>query len=199
MGVDALSRRRAVFLDRDGVINRNVWNPVTQAYESPLRIEDIELCPGVIPALAQLREAQFLLFVVSNQPNYAKGKASLEALEMIHRVLMEKLVAGGIQLDGSYYCLHHPEGVIPSYSDVCICRKPSPYFLLRVCAQFGIALESSWMVGDRETDIACGKAAGSRTIHVKAESATAYNDTYADAVVENLAEAVDVILSEAPA
>ena len=85
--------RRAVFLDRDGVLNRNVWNPATGKYESPLTPEDFELLPDVIPALQLLRDAGYLLFLVSNQPNHAKGKAGMDTLDAIHRRLETALAA----------------------------------------------------------------------------------------------------------
>ena len=77
MGTD---RRRAVFLDRDGVINQNVFNPATGEYEAPLIVQDFALVPGVQKALLRLQTAGFLLFLVSNQPNYAKGKSTLSAI-----------------------------------------------------------------------------------------------------------------------
>ena len=165
MGVGALSQ--AVFLDRDGVINRNVRNPATLAWEAPLTVEDFELADNALAALSRLRQAGFLLFLVSNQPNYAKGKASLETLESIHRHLLKLLDQQGIEFAAFYYCLHHPQGVVPGHSGPCRCRKPSPFFLFEARDQFGLELERCWMVGDRGSDIECGRAAGVHTIHVR--------------------------------
>ena len=165
MGVGALSQ--AVFLDRDGVINRNVRNPRTLAWEAPLTVEDFVLAPNALASLSALRQAGFLLFLVSNQPNYAKAKASLETLENIHRHLLSLLDQQGIEFAAFYYCLHHPQGVVPGYSGPCRCRKPSPFFLLQARDQFGLDLERCWMVGDRACDIDCGQAAGVHTIHVR--------------------------------
>src|SRR5579862_2948778 len=99
---------RAVFLDRDGVLNRNVWNSETSAYESPLTAEQFELLPKVIPALQLLNDSGYLLFVVSNQPNYAKSKASMETLDAIHCRLETALAQAGIAMTAYYYCFHHP-------------------------------------------------------------------------------------------
>ena len=151
--------RAAVFLDRDGVLNRNVWNAATQAYESPLSANAFELFPDTIPSLRRLAAAGYLLFLVSNQPNYAKGKASMETLDAIHAKLMRLLDADGIEFAASYYCFHHPE-----FTGACVCRKPSPHFLLEAHRAFGVELSESWMIGDRPTDIACGRSAGTRTI-----------------------------------
>jgi D-glycero-D-manno-heptose 1,7-bisphosphate phosphatase len=153
--------KRAVFLDRDGVLNRNVWNPETSAYESPLTPEQFELLPNVIPALRLLRDAGYLLFIVSNQPNYAKGKATMDTLVAIHSKLETVLVKAGVSLDACYYCFHHP-----SFTGPCICRKPLPYFLFSARDTFDVDLACSWMIGDRATDIECGRVAGTRTVKI---------------------------------
>ena len=113
MGVGALKKRAAVFLDRDGVINRNVLNPLTGTWESPLTVEDFELMPNVLVALRALRKAGFLLFVVSNQPNYAKAKATLQILKNIHNRLLDILCKEQIEFAAFYDRLHHPHGVAP--------------------------------------------------------------------------------------
>jgi len=169
MGVAGVSAGRAVFLDRDGLLNNNVFNPVTGTYESPHRAEDFELLPGVLKGLALLQETGYRLILVSNQPSYAKGKISLAAIQAIHRRLADTLGGAAISFDAFYYCLHHPDGVIPEYSGRCECRKPSPYFLLQAKARFDLDLANSWMIGDRETDILCGRAAGVRRIRVAAD------------------------------
>lgn len=155
---------RAVFLDRDGVINRNALNPATGEYEAPLTAKDFELLPGVREALLRLRDAGYLLVLVSNQPNYAKGKSSLAELRAIDAELRRELAAIGIEFAAAYYCLHHPNGSVAGFSGLCACRKPSPYFLLRARRQLGLNFQQSRMVGDRATDIECGRAAGVRTI-----------------------------------
>jgi D-glycero-D-manno-heptose 1,7-bisphosphate phosphatase len=155
-----------VFLDRDGVLNRNVFNPRTGEFESPGKSEDFELFPWVLESLRQLQKAGYLLFLVSNQPNYAKGKSTLDELEGVHAALSESLDHAGIAFTGFYYCYHHPQGIVPSHSGACECRKPSPYFLRKAAEDFGVSLFDSWMVGDRASDIQCGNAAGVRTIRV---------------------------------
>ncbi len=150
--------KRAVFLDRDGVLNRNVWYGDTRAWESPRLPNEFRLADGVLPALATLRDAGFLLFVVSNQPNVAKGKAPPGALEAMHALLIEALTAHGLSLAGAFYCTHHP-----SVTGPCPCRKPSPYFLESAARDHSLLLSECWMVGDRVTDMECGRAAGTRT------------------------------------
>lgn len=191
MGANRAAPRPAVFLDRDGVINQNVFNPATGSFEAPLTADDFALAPGAVQALRQLQSAAFLLFVVSNQPNYAKGKSSLEALAAIDQKMRRELASSGVELSGVYYCLHHPQGIIPEYSGQCACRKPSSYFLLRAIRKFHLDAERSWMIGDRETDILCGRSAGVRTILIS-DSA---RDSRADFTAPNLLAAADQILA----
>jgi D-glycero-D-manno-heptose 1,7-bisphosphate phosphatase len=150
---------RAIFLDRDGVINRNVRNPATGEDESPLTVEGFSLLPGVMPALRSLRTAGYQLFLVSNQPNHAKGKASLATLDAIHYKFLSHLMWERIEFEAFYYCLHHPQGVVAGYSGACVCRKPLPYFLFEAQRSFALDLRRSWMVGDRMTDVECGAVA----------------------------------------
>jgi D-glycero-D-manno-heptose 1,7-bisphosphate phosphatase len=197
MGVSGLSQPAAVFLDRDGVINRNVMNPLTLAWEAPLRVESFVLANNALQALRTLRKAGFLLFLVSNQPNYAKAKVSLETLEDIHNRLLHLLHEEQIEFAAFYYCLHHPHGVRPGYSGPCRCRKPSPFFLLQARDQFGLDMERSWMIGDRASDIACGQAAGVHTIYVhnrEGEAPVEGHETGAEFQVDSLESATVLIL-----
>ncbi len=154
--------RRAVFLDRDGVLNRNVWYPDTGAWESPRRWTEFQLAQGVLPALASLRDAGYLLFLVSNQPNVAKGKSPPGELEAMHGLLTEQLAGARIALAEAFYCVHHPE-----FTGPCLCRKPSPYFLNEAARVYELSLSECWIIGDRSTDVACGRAAGVRTVWVR--------------------------------
>jgi D-glycero-D-manno-heptose 1,7-bisphosphate phosphatase len=181
--------RRAVFLDRDGTLNRNVWNPATGAYESPLHSEQMELLPGVISALKLLRDAEFLLILVSNQPNAAKGKSSMQTLDAIHAKFEQILHGEGIPLDAVYYCFHHPE-----FTGPCLCRKPSPYFIFQAQNQFEIDLKSSWMIGDRVTDVQCGRAAGAKTIFLSGSTFSESPATEANYIAPDLWNAAQMIL-----
>jgi D-glycero-D-manno-heptose 1,7-bisphosphate phosphatase len=156
---------KAVFLDRDGVINRNVFYPDSGEFESPRSVAEFELFPWTLEAMGKLRAAGYSLFIVSNQPNYAKEKSPLEPLREIGDALVALTTANGIDIRASYYCFHHPNSLIPGYS-ACDCRKPSPKFLLDAAAEFDLDMEHSWMVGDRPTDIECGLRAGVKTIRV---------------------------------
>jgi D-glycero-D-manno-heptose 1,7-bisphosphate phosphatase len=197
MGIREVGSNSAVFLDRDGVLNRNVFNPTTGEFESPGRPEEFELFPNVMPALCSLRRAGFLLFLVSNQPNYAKGKSTLEELRAVHSRLVEALQTAGVNFANYYYCFHHPDGGVAHHSGLCECRKPSPYFLLKARDEYGISLSDSWMIGDRPTDISCGIAAGVRTIRVEEDHPVnrAAREPKADYDVSDLACAVEIIIN----
>lgn len=199
MGIDTLTAR-AVFLDRDGVINRNVYNRETGAFESPLSPDDAMLHDHVIPALQSLQRAGYLLILVSNQPNCAKGKSTMETLDAIHRRIFAPVEAAGVVFTEVHYCFHHPAGTVSGYAGVCGCRKPSPKFLLQDAQKHHLDLTHSWMVGDRDADVQCGIAAGVKTIRVKPDYPTKalVEDVHATFIVEDLLEAARIILEAKP-
>lgn len=197
MGIGDLGRP-AIFLDRDGVLNELVLNPATGRMESPLAPTEFRLMEGVIAGLRRLSDAGYPLILVSNQPNYALGKCSLYTLEAIHQQLASCLAEAGIAFTRFCYCLHHPRGIVPGHHGLCLCRKPSPWFLLRARDDFGYTLPDSWMIGDQLTDIQCGKAAGTRTILMAAARSTSQESAaaLADGVARSLDEAAEMILGQ---
>jgi len=187
--------KSAVFLDRDGVINELVLNLDTGEFEPPRSPRDLVIAPYVIDSLCTLQDARFDLILVSNQPDYAKGKMTLEEIWAVHAKLDSILKGEGIRFRNYYYCYHHPDGIVSEYSFICECRKPRPYFLIKASYDYGIDLASSWMIGDRDSDIECGKAAGTRTILIKNSWSTRYRGhSFPDFVSTNLKEAVRFIL-----
>ena len=186
--------KKAVFLDRDGVLSELVLNPATGEYEPPHSPDDLALFPDVIASLRNLQVAGFELFLISNQPDHAKGKITLERIQAVHDRFDQILKSEGILFRDYYYCYHHPNGIVPGYSISCECRKPKPYFLLKAARDYGIDLAASWMVGDRDTDIECGRAAGVRTVLIKNPCSSKYQGvSNPDFTTENLKEAVRVI------
>jgi D-glycero-D-manno-heptose 1,7-bisphosphate phosphatase len=158
---------RAVFLDRDGVLDELVPDPLTGAPESPLRVEDVGLIAGAAAAARSLARAGYALVCVSNQPAAAKGLVSPGQLLAVHERVVELLESEGVELAASELCLHHPEGVVAELSGACDCRKPSPGMLLKAAAALGLDLAESWIVGDTDTDIQAGRAAGCRTVLIE--------------------------------
>lgn len=187
--------RRAIFLDRDGVINRFVYNSEFGTVDSPSSPEEFELLPGVVEAIAALHRLGALLVVVSNQPGIAKGRFSMELLQAVtHKML---LACGG-QIEAVRYCLHHPSARRAEYRMDCNCRKPKPGLLLQAAADMQIDLRASVMIGDGLTDIQAGIAAGTRTILVSPRKcylcdAIVQHNAVPDSLVSTLAEAVPVV------
>ena len=174
---------RAVFLDRDGVINRALERDGLPY--PPTNLSEFEILPDVPAACAKLKQAGFLLVVVTNQPDVGRGTLAQSVVETIHARMTTQL-----PIDRVKVCYHPGQG----QSD-CDCRKPRPGMLLRAAKELGIALAQSWMVGDRWRDIDCGHAAGCRTIfidHGYAEELRQKPDFSAG----NLAQAADIILRE---
>jgi D-glycero-D-manno-heptose 1,7-bisphosphate phosphatase len=159
--------RRAVFFDRDGVVNQLVPDPGSGLPESPLDVDDVALLPAVAPALRRLHDAGFLLVGVSNQPAAAKGSVTLEELQRVQARVVELLEGEGVTPDGFFLCFHHPHGVVPELSAACDCRKPAPGLLLAAAAELDLDLAGSWMVGDTDADVEAGRAAGCRTVLVE--------------------------------
>jgi D-glycero-D-manno-heptose 1,7-bisphosphate phosphatase len=189
--------KQAVFFDRDGVINDLVLNPITNEYEPPHSPEELVLIPEIIPILSSLQNAGYILFLVSNQPDYAKGKNTLEQIQTVHKKLDQIFIGVGIQFKEYYYCYHHPQGIVREYSFACECRKPKPYFLIRASIAHGIDLSKSWMIGDRDSDIECGKAAGTQTILIANPHSIKYrNSSYPDYQVRNIRDVLKIILEK---
>ncbi len=185
---------KAIFLDRDGVINYPVLNPRTNEYEAPASKDDFKLFPGVIEALKELQKLNYKLFLVSNQPDYAKGKTTLESLYSVHNKMHSILKENNIVFTEYYYCYHHSKGIVPEYSFECKCRKPGNLFLIQAQAKYNLEFSKSWMIGDSDVDIFCGQLAGARTILVKTkESIYRIGKSIPEYIVNNLQEAVEVI------
>lgn len=190
--------RRAVFLDRDGVINHNWLNPATGQWESPIRPEDFRLRPGAVEAIARLASNDFHLILVSNQPNAALGKCSLAELQAVHDHFAGRLAAAGIAFDEFCYAYGHPKAVVVGFAGPCPERKPGPLFLLRAIERLRLDPPACWMAGDRDTDIECGRRAGVRTIQVASAEPDerAARDGGADFRAADLTEAADIIIRE---
>lgn len=162
------NKQRAVFLDRDGTINK---------YVGFLRdINQFELIDGVAKAIKKINEAGYLAIVVTNQPVIARGEVSYTELDDIHKKMETLLGLEGAYVDGIYFCPHHPHkgypGEIEDLKIVCDCRKPKPGMLLKAAERFNISLEESYMIGDGENDIYAGKNAGCKTVLVTTSKKT---------------------------
>lgn len=181
--------QRAIFLDRDGTINK---------YVGFLRsAEDFELLDGVAEAIKAINASGCLAVVVTNQPVIARGEVTVSELNHIHDKMETELGRAGAYIDGLYYCPHHPHrgyaGEIPKLKIDCDCRKPKSGLLFRAAKDFNISLTDSWMVGDGENDVLAGKNAGCHTALI---SPTGINEGKADMVVTDLRDFVQRTLGQ---
>ena len=174
--------RAAVFLDRDGVLNRTFIRDGTPY--PPVSLRDLEILPHVPEALSALKAQGYSLVVVTNQPDVARGTASRELVDSIHERLKAEL-----GLDAIFTCFHDD-------ADECDCRKPKPGLLFRAAHDLGIDLTSSFMVGDRWRDVEAGRRAGCRTLFVDCSYRETPPGSY-DFRVGSLLEASGIILAEA--
>lgn len=144
--------RKALILDRDGVVNREV------GYLS--RVEDVEWVPGIWELCRAARAAGFVIIVVTNQSGIARGLYTEEQFRSVMRWMGEQFAAEGVAMAAYYYCPHHPEHGVGAYKRDCVDRKPGPGMLLRAAQELDLDLAASVMVGDRCSDVGAGNAAG---------------------------------------
>jgi D-glycero-D-manno-heptose 1,7-bisphosphate phosphatase len=191
-------KRRAVFLDRDGVINRYYFDNEQGVLATPFSPRKFKLLPKVGEAIARLNRLGYAAVVASNQPGVAKGQFNLKNLKQMDRKLHLQLNKTGAKLDRIYYCLHHPrEGKLP-YRKSCSCRKPKAGLLLQAAGDLKINLRKSYMVGDSVTDIEAGKKAGCKTVLIhkyKCDVCQFLQERKVkpDFIAENLYQAVQII------
>ncbi len=167
------NRRPAIFLDRDGVINREV--------NLLCREDQMELLPGAAEAIRMINRSDYLAIVVTNQPVIARNLCSLDELDRIHMRLETLLGQEHAYLNALYFCPHHPDGGYPEerkeYKIVCNCRKPAPGMLLRAAEEWNIDLSQSYMIGDSDRDMQAGANAGlRRSILIETNKANALLD-----------------------
>ncbi|MCX6064137.1 MAG: HAD family hydrolase [Chloroflexi bacterium] len=181
MGIGALvAGIPAVFLDRDGIINRAIVR-AGKPYP-PERLEQVEILPGTASSLKQLQAAGMVLIGITNQPDVARGTQFRAMVEAINALLEAMLPIREI-----FVCYH-------DNADHCDCRKPKPGLILQAAEKYGIDLSRSWMVGDRWKDVAAGQAAGLKTIFVDYHYAEPYLGSPADFTVDDTVLLSEIIL-----
>ena len=186
---------QAIFLDRDGIIDELVFYPNTNEWESPRTLADLKVIESSFEPLARVAQAGWLLFLVTNQPSYAKGKTTKDALLDVNDTVMGILSEHAVPISKSYLCLHHPQGTVAEFSVKCECRKPGTLFLREAAQEFDLDLGESWMVGDQDTDLACGRAAGCKVALIEyAHSGDKRGSIEPDLRVRTIAEFVDHVL-----
>jgi histidinol-phosphate phosphatase family protein len=199
MGIGHLRLSKAVFLDRDGVINPPVGLDEFGGTESPLRFEYFRIFPWTAEAVKILNDLGFYVFVVTNQPAIAKNKTDIIELRKMHCLLDYEVKMKGGEIKKIYVCLHHPDPKQVVFTDLlvdCDCRKPKPGMLFQAAREFNIDLARSWMIGDTWKDVQAGQAAGCRTILIRNEIDNAGKILNPDFTAENLLEAAKIIERE---
>ena len=146
------SDQRALFLDRDGIINEDLGHVC--------RIENFHFLPNLFAVCRRFRDAGFKLVVVTNQAGIAKGYYTVEDFIILSDWMSAEFIKAGAPLSGIYYCPHHPDGKVAEYRKICDCRKPAPGLLLRAQQDLRLNMSKSILVGDKDSDILAGRAAG---------------------------------------
>ena len=181
-----LNMQKAVFLDRDGTINKYVGFLT--------KTDEFELIDGVAEAIRRINSSGYLVIVITNQPVIARGDVTADQLREIHNKMETLLGREGAYIDAIYYCPHHPDkgfdGEIPELKINCACRKPKPGMLLQAALDYNIDLKKSWMIGDGDNDVKAGKAAGCKTVKIGEPSPDS------DLNFDNLLDAVNSILDD---
>ena len=161
-----LKHNRAVLVDRDGVLNDLVYDKEEGRSSSPVSARQLRVFPFVAGSVKKLKDMGFLVIVISNQPGVAKRQFTRAELKRMDAKIATDLASKGTSLDGVYYCLHSPDGLVKELRVTCDCRKPKPGLLLKAAKERDIDLRRSFFVGDGLTDMEAGKEAGCKTILV---------------------------------
>ena len=183
--------RPAVFLDRDGTLIEE------RGYLD--RLDLLELFPFTTDAIRLLNRSGFAAVVITNQSAIGRGIIDEPFLRQVHDAMDTRLAAGDARLDAYYFCPHHPDANLEPYRQVCRCRKPRPGMIEQACRDLQLDPTRSVMVGDRWLDVECGTSAGTRTVLVRTghgayEAERPQDGLKADAILNNLMEAVGWIL-----
>jgi len=181
--------KKAVFLDKDGTLIKNV------SYNADPAL--IQFVPYAFEALQILKQYEFLFVIITNQPGIAFAYFTEIELNKVREHIKEKLQQQGIDIIGFYYCPHHRSGILHSYAIDCNCRKPAPGLFFKAASDMNIDLSQSWMIGDILNDVEAGNKAGCKTILINNGNETEWllNESRTpDYTVKNLKEAAEIII-----
>lgn len=185
--MNATDTTKAVFLDRDGTLN------IDHGYV--YRTEDLELVPRAVESLTELKAAGFKLIVVTNQSGVARGMYMESDVDRFHNELGRVFAGSAVELDGFYFCPHHPEGKINEYAISCTCRKPGSDLFVRASQDHGVDIQNSYGIGDRMRDVSPVIELGGRGVLI--DSGTyAPIDSSGLGKARSLYEAVQLVLAE---
>ena len=176
--------KKAVFLDRDGTINREIDHLHSSS--------KLEFIPGVVSAIKEIRNQGYLVVVITNQAGVARGLYREEDVVLLHKVMNQRLMKEGALIDAFYYCPHHPEAGFEQYRLQCNSRKPKPGMILKAFEDLGINPIESILIGDKESDILAGKNAGiAHNFIVRSGHSIDEKNTKADEIFDDLMDFVN--------
>ena len=155
---------KAIFFDRDGVINEEIFNKKINQWSAPHTLNQVKIRSITLKSLKNLNKKNFLLFIVSNQPDYAKGNILMKDLKLVHKKIKKTLDGESIKIERFFYSYKHPKSIKKGYGLPCFDRKPNPFFLKMAKKLYNLDFSRSWMIGDRTSDIECGFRSGVKTI-----------------------------------
>ncbi len=183
-------KQKAIFLDRDGVINQDKEGCITS-------VDEFVLLDGVVQAIKKINQSNYLSIVITNQPAIAKGFMTIETLNNIHKKMETILGKNGTYINNLYFCPHHPEkgfdGEIKELKVECNCRKPNIGLFLEAVNDYNIDVKKSYMIGDRDTDIEAGEKMGLRTIKITNQQDAVKSYPKPDFLIGTLLEAIEMI------
>ena len=182
-----MSKKLAVFIDRDGTINQDVDNLSNLA--------NLKLLPNTAQAILLLNQFKITAIVITNQPVIARGLLDEKGVEKIHLEINNQIGRIGAKIDGFYFCPHHPKANLKKYRVTCICRKPGIGMYQQAAQDFGVDLTKSYVIGDSFRDIEAGKALDTTTIAVGSDQ-TNFRNSKPDYLVKDLYEAVKLLLKK---
>jgi D-glycero-D-manno-heptose 1,7-bisphosphate phosphatase len=198
-----MRKSKAVFLDRDGVLNDLKYDPEEGRIGSPMSARQLRIFPYTGESVRRIRKLGFKVILISNQPGVAKRQFTYSEFQKMSEKVREELSKHEVSLDAEYYCLHHPHALVQKYRLVCDCRKPKPGLLLRAAKEHDLDLGNSFFVGDALVDVKAGRAAGCRTIllgHVTTflSSMIEKEDARPDFVLPSLKQVPDLLRNLKP-
>jgi D-glycero-D-manno-heptose 1,7-bisphosphate phosphatase len=193
-------KQKAVFFDRDGVLNELVLNEEDGQISSPLSVRQLRVFPYAGKVIKAVQTMGFLAILVSNQPGVAKKQLSYSQFIKMKEKLAHQLAKQGASLDAEYYCLHHPNALITKYKVKCYCRKPKPGLILRAASEKQLDLARSFFVGDALVDVEAGEAAGCNTILIShmtnfLNQIMKKKNVYPDYLVDSLNDVPQILLN----
>lgn len=193
--------KKALFLDRDGVLTQLVYDTMLGIVRTPLNVQELKLTPYAIEFLQEIKKLGYSTFIVSNQPDIGLGRISQKTFDTFHKKITNFFSATNGSIDGYYYCFHHPFAIITKYKKNCDCQKPKPGLLLQAQKEHEIDLSHSWMIGDGVNDIIAGHEAGCKTMLITNSLESGYlsiiqkqlGNIHPTNIVKSLKEAITVL------